>query len=161
MGWRKPLIAVSILILAAGLISAIGRQITPGGTDAFNLGVDFQGGRYIGSMKQLLAEGWDAVFVGCGAPRGRNLEIPGRQEAAANIHVGLDWLASVYFGHVTQVKKRVIVLGGGNTANLLAIWRVHGFDAILREAWEAGVVLCGWSAGMICWFEAGDRKSVV
>lgn len=53
----------------------------------------------------------------------------------------------------------VIFVGGGNTANMLAIWRVHGFDAILREAWEAGVVLTGWSAGMICWFEAGVTDS--
>ena len=81
-----------------------------------NLGVEFHGGHYISSMKSLLSEGWDAVFVGCGAPRGRNLEIPGRSEAAANIHIGLDWLSSVYFGHVTKVKKKVIVLGGGNTA---------------------------------------------
>jgi len=80
------------------------------------LGVDFRGGHRIGSMNALLAEPWDAVFVGCGAPRGRDLAIPGRQEAAADIHIGIDWLASVSFGHVTQVKKRVIVLGGGNTA---------------------------------------------
>ena len=53
----------------------------------------------------------------------------------------------------------VIFVGGGNTANMLAIWRAHGFDAILREAWEAGVVLTGWSAGMICWFEAGVTDS--
>ena len=53
----------------------------------------------------------------------------------------------------------VIFVGGGNTANMLAVWRVHGFDAILREAWERGVVLCGWSAGMICWFEAGVTDS--
>jgi peptidase E len=53
----------------------------------------------------------------------------------------------------------VIFVGGGNTANMLAIWRLHGFDAILREAWEAGVVLTGWSAGMICWFEAGVTDS--
>jgi peptidase E len=53
----------------------------------------------------------------------------------------------------------VIFIGGGNTANALAIWRVHGFDEILREAWEAGVVLTGWSAGMICWFEAGVTDS--
>jgi peptidase E len=52
-----------------------------------------------------------------------------------------------------------IYITGGNTANALAIWRVHGFDAILREAWEAGVVLAGWSAGMICWFEAGVTDS--
>jgi dipeptidase E len=47
----------------------------------------------------------------------------------------------------------VILVTGGNTANAIAIWRTHGFDAVLREAWEAGVVLTGWSAGMICWFE--------
>ena len=53
----------------------------------------------------------------------------------------------------------VIYVTGGNTANALAIWRVHGFDRILREAWEAGVVLTGWSAGMICWFEASVTDS--
>jgi dipeptidase E len=52
-----------------------------------------------------------------------------------------------------------IYVAGGNTANALAIWRVHGFDGILREAWENGVLLCGWSAGMICWFEAGVTDS--
>jgi dipeptidase E len=52
-----------------------------------------------------------------------------------------------------------IYVTGGNTANALAIWRAHGFDAILREAWQAGVVLAGWSAGMICWFEAGVTDS--
>src|SRR5207247_876263 len=49
----------------------------------------------------------------------------------------------------------VILVGGGNTANMLAIWRSHGFDDVLREAWQEGVVLAGWSAGMICWFECG------
>ena len=53
----------------------------------------------------------------------------------------------------------VIVVGGGNTANMLAVWRVHGFDRILREAWERWIVLTGWSAGMICWFEAGVTDS--
>src|SRR5438552_3677525 len=53
----------------------------------------------------------------------------------------------------------VVFVGGGNTANMLAIWRAHGFDRILREAWEKGVVLAGWSAGMICWFEAGVTDS--
>jgi dipeptidase E len=53
----------------------------------------------------------------------------------------------------------VILVCGGNTANMLAVWRLHGFDRILREAWEAGVVLSGWSAGMICWFEAGVTDS--
>ncbi len=82
----------------------------------FALGVEFKSGRRIESMKALLAEGYDAVFVGCGAPRGRDLDIPGRKEAAEHIHIGIDWLASVSFGHVTKVGKRVIVLGGGNTA---------------------------------------------
>jgi dipeptidase E len=53
----------------------------------------------------------------------------------------------------------VILVSGGNTANALAIWRTHGFDAILREAWQAGVLLAGWSAGMICWFEHGVTDS--
>jgi len=53
----------------------------------------------------------------------------------------------------------VVWVSGGNTANMLAIWRVHGFDVILREAWEAGVVICGSSAGMICWFGAGVTDS--
>ena len=53
----------------------------------------------------------------------------------------------------------VILVGGGNTANMLAVWRMHGFDRILREAWEKGVLLTGWSAGMICWFEAGVTDS--
>ena len=81
-----------------------------------DLGVEFVGGKRIDSLKGLLAEGYDAVFVGCGAPRGRDLDLPGRAEAAANIHVGIDWLASVSFGHITSIGRRVIVLGGGNTA---------------------------------------------
>ena len=67
-------------------------------------------------MKALLAEDYDAIFVGSGAPRGRDLDIPGRKEAATNIHIGIDWLSSVSFGHITKIGKRVIVLGGGNTA---------------------------------------------
>ncbi len=80
------------------------------------LGVEFRGGVRIESMKSLLAEKFDAVFIGSGAPRGRDLNVPGRKEAAKKIHVGIDWLASVSFGHVTSVGRRVIVLGGGNTA---------------------------------------------
>jgi dipeptidase E len=53
----------------------------------------------------------------------------------------------------------VILVAGGNTANAIAIWRVHGFDEILREAWRNGVLLTGWSAGMICWFEHGVTDS--
>jgi NADPH-dependent glutamate synthase beta subunit-like oxidoreductase/ferredoxin len=81
-----------------------------------DLGVEFVGGRRIDSMKALLAEKFDAVFVGSGAPRGRDLDIPGRKEAAKNIHIGIDWLSSVSFGHINKIGKRVIVLGGGNTA---------------------------------------------
>ena len=81
-----------------------------------DLGVQFVGGRRIDSLKGLLSEGYDAVFIGCGAPRGRDLDLPGRVEAAANIHIGIDWLASVSFGHVKEIGRRVIVLGGGNTA---------------------------------------------
>jgi NADPH-dependent glutamate synthase beta subunit-like oxidoreductase len=81
-----------------------------------NLGVEFRGGTRIESMKALLDQGYDAVFVGSGAPRGRDLQIPGRDEAAAHIHIGIDWLSSVSFGHTTHIGKRVIVLGGGNTA---------------------------------------------
>jgi NADPH-dependent glutamate synthase beta subunit-like oxidoreductase len=81
-----------------------------------DLGVDLRGGHRIDSLKRLLGEGFDAVFVGSGAPRGRDLDIPGRKEAAANIHVGIDWLSSVSFGHITKIGRRVIVLGGGNTA---------------------------------------------
>jgi peptidase E len=61
--------------------------------------------------------------------------------------------------HGFTLAQDVIVVGGGNTANMLAVWRVHGFDRILREAWESGVVLAGWSAGMICWFDAGVTDS--
>ncbi len=73
-------------------------------------------GQRIDSLKSLLAEDYNAIFVGSGAPRGRELEIPGRQEASANIHIGIDWLSSVSFGHTTSIGKRVIVLGSGNTA---------------------------------------------
>ncbi|HEY3566110.1 MAG TPA: FAD-dependent oxidoreductase, partial [Casimicrobiaceae bacterium] len=80
-----------------------------------DLGVQLVGNRRIDSLRPLLDD-YDAVFVGCGAPRGRDLKLPGRDEVAAKAHLGIDWLASVYFGHVTSVGKRVIVLGGGNTA---------------------------------------------
>ncbi len=83
---------------------------------ALNLGAKFVSGKRIESLKSLLAEDYDAVFVGCGAPRGRDLELPGRKEGAANIHIGIDWLSSVSFGHITSIGRRVIVLGGGNTA---------------------------------------------
>ena len=80
------------------------------------LGVATHLDRWVDSLKGLLDEPWDAVFVGTGAPRGRDADIPGRPEAAKHIHIGIDWLASVSFGHINSISKRVIVLGGGNTA---------------------------------------------
>lgn len=113
-----------------------------------DLGVDFRGGTRIDSMKALLAEGYDAVVVGSGAPRGRDLDIPGRKEAAANIHIGIDWLSSVSFDHIHSIGKRVIVLGGGNTAmdccrsarrlggeDVKVVVR-SGFDEMKASPWE-------------------------
>ncbi len=113
-----------------------------------DLGIEFKGGHRIDSLKKLLAEGFDAVFIGSGAPRGRDLDIPGRKEAAANIHIGIDWLSSVSFGHITKIGKRVIVLGGGNTAmdccrssrrlggdDVKVIVR-SGFDEMKASPWE-------------------------
>src|SRR4029079_8289211 len=112
------------------------------------LGVEFRGGKRIDSMKKLLSEPWDAGFVGSGAPRGRDLDIPGRKEAAKNIHIGIDWLSSVSFGHTTTIGKRGIVLGGGNTAmdccrtsrriggdDVKVIVR-SGFDEMKASPWE-------------------------
>jgi NADPH-dependent glutamate synthase beta subunit-like oxidoreductase len=113
-----------------------------------NLGVDFRGGKRIDSMKALLAEDWDAIFVGTGAPRGRDLDLPGRKEAAANIHIGIDWLSSVSFGHITRIGRRVIVLGGGNTAmdccrssrrlggDEVQVVVRSGFDEMKASPWE-------------------------
>lgn len=113
-----------------------------------DLGVEFKGNTRIDSLKGLLAQGYDAVFVGTGAPRGRDLDLPGRKEAAANIHLGIDWLASVSFQHIEKIGKRVIVLGGGNTAmdccrsarrlggeDVKVIVR-SGFDEMKASPWE-------------------------
>ncbi|MGG5819907.1 FAD-dependent oxidoreductase [Falsiroseomonas sp. HW251] len=81
-----------------------------------NLGVATRLKQRVDSLKAVLAEGYDAVFVGTGAPRGRDIDVPGRQEAVANIHIGIEWLSSVSFGHIKSIGKRVVVLGGGNTA---------------------------------------------
>jgi formate dehydrogenase (NADP+) beta subunit len=70
----------------------------------------------VDSLKAMLGKGYDAIFVGTGAPRGRDLDLPGRKEGAANIHIGIEWLANVSFEHTSRIGKRVIVLGGGNTA---------------------------------------------
>lgn len=79
-------------------------------------GIETRYGERVDSLSSILAEDYDAVFVGTGAPRGRDLDIPGRQKAAANIHIGIDWLSNVSFGHIDKIGRRVIVLGGGNTA---------------------------------------------
>ncbi len=83
---------------------------------ALSTGATFVAGRRIASLKALLGEGWDAIFVGCGAPHGRDLDIPGRGEASGNIRIGIEWLSSVFFAHTRTIGKRVVVLGGGNTA---------------------------------------------
>jgi formate dehydrogenase beta subunit len=80
------------------------------------MGVETRFGEHVKSLKTLLSHDWDAIFVGCGAPRGRDLDIPGRKVAADHIHIGIDWLSSVSFGHIDKIGRRVIVLGGGNTA---------------------------------------------
>src|SRR5579859_5787118 len=69
----------------------------------------------ITSMKALLGQGFDAVFVGSGAPRGKNLEIPGRYDSD-RVHIGIDWLESVAFGHIDKIGERVLIIGVGNTA---------------------------------------------
>jgi formate dehydrogenase beta subunit len=112
------------------------------------LGVATRLNKRVDSLKAVLAEGYDAVFVGTGAPRGRDLDVPGRQEAAANIHIGIEWLSSVSFGHIKSVGKRVVVLGGGNTAmdccrsarrlggeNVTVVVR-SGFEEMKASVWE-------------------------
>ncbi|MFT5579177.1 MAG: formate dehydrogenase beta subunit [Paraglaciecola psychrophila] len=81
-----------------------------------SMGVTTHYNSYIDSLKAILAKDYDAVFVGTGAPRGRDLEIIGRADATDNIHIGIDWLGSVAFEHIESIGKEVIVLGGGNTA---------------------------------------------
>src|SRR5512138_3701732 len=82
-----------------------------------DLGVDLRLGSPVTSLKSLLATGeFDAVFVGSGAPKGKDLNLPGRKEAASHIHIGIDWLESVAFGHVSSIGRRVLIIGVGNTA---------------------------------------------
>ena len=113
-----------------------------------DLGVEFRAGQRIDSLRKLLAEDFDAIFVGSGAPRGRDLDIPGRKEAARNIHIGIDWLSSVSFGHIDKIGKRVVVLGGGNTAmdccrssrrlggEQVTVVVRSGFDEMKASPWE-------------------------
>ena len=80
-----------------------------------DMGVDVRYNTPVTSMKALLDEGFDAVFVGSGAPRGKNLDVPGRWDSAS-IHLGIEWLASVHFGHIESIEPRVLIIGVGNTA---------------------------------------------
>lgn len=113
-----------------------------------NMGLELKTNTEIHSLKALLDEHYDAIFVGTGAPKGRDLVVPGRTEAAANIHMGIDWLAGVAFGHIEKIGKRVIVLGGGNTAmdccrtarrlggeEVTVIVR-SGYEEMKASAWE-------------------------
>ncbi len=81
-----------------------------------DMGVDLRLGTRVDSMQALLDEGFDAVFVGSGAPKGKELNLPGRQEADDNIHIGIEWLESVAFGHIENIGERVLIIGVGNTA---------------------------------------------
>ncbi len=82
-----------------------------------DMGVTTHLNTYVSSLKEILAKEYDGIFVGSGAPKGRDLpNLPGREEADGSIHIGIQWLASVVFGHIEKCGKKVLVLGGGNTA---------------------------------------------
>src|SRR5918992_491471 len=80
-----------------------------------DMGVDVRYDTPVTSMRALLAEGHDAVFVGSGAPKGKELDLPGRRDTD-RIHIGIEWLANVHFGHVESIGERVLIIGVGNTA---------------------------------------------
>jgi formate dehydrogenase (NADP+) beta subunit len=144
-----------------------------------DMGIEFRSGQRIDSLKALLAEGYDAIFVGSGAPRGRDLEVPGRWEAKEHIHLGIDWLASVSFGHIDRIGSRVIVLGGGNTAmdccrsalrlggeDVKVIVR-SGFDEMKASAWEKedarheGITIMNYMAPKCFTHEGGKLTGMV
>ncbi len=87
-----------------------GYIIDMGATVKYNTSVD--------SLKSLLNEGYDAVYVGSGAPKGKELDIPGRWDGNAKdaVHIGIEWLGSVHFGHIEKIEPRVLIIGVGNTA---------------------------------------------
>lgn len=113
-----------------------------------DMGVNCRFGEEISSMRSLLEEGYDAVFVGTGAPLGKWLDLPGHKEASENIHTGIEWLANVAFEHVASVGKKVLVLGGGNTAmdccrtskriggEEVSVVVRSGFDEMKASPWE-------------------------
>lgn len=81
-----------------------------------DMGIHTHFNTYVTSLKNILVKEYDAIFIGTGAPKGRDLNLPGRDEGKSNIHIGIEWLASVAFEHTHTIGKKVIVLGGGNTA---------------------------------------------
>ena len=113
-----------------------------------DMGVNCRFGEEITSMRDILAEGYDAVFVGTGAPLGKWLDLPGYAEAKDNIHTGIEWLANVAFEHISSVGKNVLVLGGGNTAmdccrtskriggESVSVVVRSGFDEMKASPWE-------------------------
>ncbi|MEQ8953891.1 MAG: FAD-dependent oxidoreductase [Gammaproteobacteria bacterium] len=113
-----------------------------------DMGINCRFGEEVTSMKALLKEGFDAVFVGTGAPLGKRLDLPGYEEGKANIHTGIEWLASVAFEHIKTVGEKVIVLGGGNTAmdccrtskrlggKDVTVTVRSGFDEMKASPWE-------------------------
>src|SRR5208283_3558789 len=146
---------------------------------ALSTGGTFIAARRITSLKALLADGYDAIFVGCGAPHGRDLDIPGRGEASRNIRIGIEWLASVFFGHTHSIGKRVVVLGGGNTAmdccrssrrlggaEVTVVVR-SGFEEMKASAWEKedamheGIPILNWLVPKEFTHEWGELTGVV
>ncbi len=111
-------------------------------------GVEVRAGAAVTSLKGLLADRFDAVFVGSGAPLGRDLKIPGRDDVGQHVHVGLDWLAGVAFDHIQKISPRVLVIGGGNTAmdccrtarrlggTDVTVVAPEGFHEMLASPWE-------------------------
>ncbi|HET9287706.1 MAG TPA: peptidase E [Gaiella sp.] len=129
-----------------------GRILAMGG---FSLGTDFD------DLILELAGGPRILFVPTAAGSRDNVLLPFYTSFARRAearHVDFFPWPPAELRQVVLAQDAVYV-SGGNTANALAIWRTHGFDAILREAWERDILLCGWSAGMICWFEAGVTDS--
>lgn len=113
-----------------------------------NMGINTFYNYEITSMKEMLDMNYDAYFVGTGAPRGRDLDLPGRAEVSDHIFIGIDWLSSVAFGHTTSISGKVIVMGGGNTAmdccrtskrlgaeSVTVVVR-SGFDVMKASDWE-------------------------
>ena len=91
-------------------------QVLTDETDAIlNMGVDIRYNSPVSSLRAVLDEGFDAVFIGSGAPRGKDLELPGRHDTD-RIHIGIDWLGSIAFGHLDSIGERVLIIGVGNTA---------------------------------------------